>query len=63
MLKKVTFGTLIAIATLAAGAPSAMASPGNCDCEWVVDRNEFGDAIGGHWECPDFTTCQITVEP
>lgn len=62
MLKKITFGLLIAMATLAAGAP-ATAGPGNCDCEWVVDRNEFGDAIGGHWECPDFTTCQITVDP
>ena len=62
MLKKFALGALIAL-SMSAGAQGAVAGPGNCDCFWVTERNADGHVIGGYWECPDPSICQITVEP
>ena len=62
MFKKIALTAFIA-STMLVGVPQvAAAGPGNCDCFWVNERNEYGDIIGGHWECPDPLICQITVE-
>jgi hypothetical protein len=63
MLKRIGLGVLTALAVLTAGAQTAAAGPGNCDCEWVTVRNGDGDIVGGFWVCPDPSICQIVVEP
>lgn len=64
MLKKILLVAFAASAMIGMAPQAAVAGPGSClNCEWVEHRNEFGDVVGGHWECPPDVICQDEVGP
>jgi len=54
MLKKMVLAAMIAGSSFVAMPQAAIAGPDDCylNCHFVWFYDEFGNPLGGHWECP-----------